>query len=92
MINILHKIKTPDLSTNESEKLNTALKVPDHQDSSECPFDREMEFNGDFLDKDDISPHYNDGIVHLEKSIENLRKLLEIKQRNCEQNNMDYVR
>ena len=36
----------------------------------------------DIIGSDDISPHYNDGIVDLEESIENLRKLLEIKEKN----------
>jgi hypothetical protein len=33
---------------------------------------------------DDVSPHYSDGIVDLEASIENLRKLLQIKENNHE--------
>ena len=38
--------------------------------------------NLEFHDEDDITPHYNDGIVDLEESIENLRRLLQIKEKN----------
>ena len=38
----------------------------------------------DFSDRDDFSPHYTDGIVDLEASIENLRKLLYIKMQSDE--------
>ena len=41
-----------------------------------------QETNLEFHDEDDISPHYNDGIMDLEESIENLRKLLQIKEKN----------
>ena len=40
--------------------------------------------DNDFYDRDDVSPHYNDGITDLESSIENLRKLLQIKEKNHE--------
>ena len=52
----------------------------------------------DVIGSDDISPHYNDGIVDLEESIENLRKLLEIKEKNSlisdasEQTSLNYMR
>ena len=44
--------------------------------------DQERDFN--FTNIEDVSPHYSDGIVDLEASIENLRKLLQIKENNHE--------
>ena len=38
----------------------------------------------DFIDSDDVSPHYSNGITDLESSIENLRKLLQINENNHE--------
>jgi hypothetical protein len=42
--------------------------------------DQERDFN--FTNIDDVFPHYSDGIVDLEASIENLRKLLQINENN----------
>ena len=56
--------------------------------------DQERDFN--FTNIDDFSPAYSDGIVDLEASIENLRKLLQIKENNHEitldQTNINLVR
>ena len=72
-MNIPQEIQTFETIGAEKEK---SLNIPDE--------DHYYKFNSNCLDRDDISPHYNDGIVDLEESIGNLRKLLQIKQKSCE--------
>jgi hypothetical protein len=69
MLNIPQEIQTSDSTKVDTEMENKPLNIP--QDN-------------DFTDSDDVSPHYNNGITDLESSIENLRKLLQIKENNCE--------
>ena len=74
---------------------------PENQNPSGCSeslFGSEMKCIDTFVDKDDISPHYDDEIVDLEDSIERLRNLLKLKQgttdSSCqaEQDNINYMR
>ena len=70
---------------NTSQELQSDSSPSSHdkkEDQISNISDKERDFN--FSNIDDVSPHYSEGIVDLEASIENLRKLLQIKENNHE--------
>ena len=69
MLNIPQEIQTSNSTKVDTEMENKLLNTPTQDNDT---------------DRDEISQHYNDGITDLESSIENLRKLLQIKENNHE--------
>ena len=69
MLNIPQEIQTSNSTKVDTEMENKLLNTPTQDNDT---------------DSDDVSPHYNDGITDLESSIENLRKLLQIKENTYE--------
>ena len=70
---------------NTSQELQSDSSPSSHdkkEDQISNISDKERDFN--FSNIDDVSPHYSEGIVDLEASIQSLRKLLQIKENNHE--------
>ena len=84
MLNILQELQSDSSPSSYDKKDDQIANISD----------LERDFN--ITNIDDVSPHYSDGIVDLEASIENLRKLLQIKENNHEitsdQSNINLVR
>ena len=95
------KTSTSMLNVTQDERNTSAsmLNITHESDSSPSSQDKNDNqiSNINFTSNiDDVSPHYSDGNVDLEASIENLRKLLQIKENNHEiisdQTNINLVR